>query len=158
MLKAGIHYSNFLSASFSTLRQVKSPLFCHNTLLINEVMVKMDKVFIKGLSIQTTIGFYSWEKEIKQTLVFNVAMAWDISSAAQNDELAKTLDYADIAIAIEKFANDNPVDLIETLAERVASFLMTTYQIPWLKLSIDKPGAIYNTETVGVEIERGQMF
>ena len=117
----------------------------------------MDKVFIKGLRIQTTIGFYQWEKEIKQTLVINLAMGWNTAKAAQNDELAKTLDYADISLAIERFANNNPVDLIETLAERLASFLMVEYHIPWLKLAIDKPGAVHNSETVGVEIERGQQ-
>jgi len=115
----------------------------------------MDKVFIKGLSIQTTIGFFQWEKEIKQTLVIDLAMGWDTAKAALNDELAKTLDYADISVAIERFANDNPVDLIETLAERLASYLMTQYHIPWLKLSIGKPGAVHNAQTVGVEIERG---
>ncbi len=114
----------------------------------------MDKVYIKGLSIQTTIGFFQWEKEIKQTLVIDLAMGWDTAKAAINDELAKTLDYAEISVAIEKFANDNPVDLIETLAERLASYLMTQYQIPWLKLSIGKPGAVHNAQTVGVEIER----
>jgi len=114
----------------------------------------MDKVYIKGLSIQTTIGFFQWEKEIKQTLVIDLAMGWNTANAAVNDELAKTLDYADISVAIEKFANNNPVDLIETLAERLANYLMTQYQIPWLKLSIGKPGAVHNAQTVGVEIER----
>lgn len=115
----------------------------------------MDKVYIKGLSIQTTIGFFQWEKEIKQTLIIDVAMGWNTASAARNDELDKTLDYADISVAIERFANDNPVDLLETLAERLASYLMTQYQIPWLRLSIGKPGAVHNAQTVGVEIERG---
>jgi dihydroneopterin aldolase len=117
----------------------------------------MDKVFIKGLHIQTTIGFFQWEKEIKQTLVIDVAMAWDTASAAENDELAKTLDYAEISIAIETFANENPVDLLETLAERMAAFLMSEFHIPWLKLTIGKPGAVHNASTVGVEIERGQL-
>lgn len=117
----------------------------------------MDKVFIKGLSIQTTIGFFEWEKQIKQTLVIDLAMGWNTAKAAENDELAKTLDYADISVAIERFANDNPVDLIETLAERLASYLMNQYGIPWLKLSIGKPGAVHNAQTVGVEIERGQQ-
>jgi len=115
----------------------------------------MDKVFIKGLSIQTTIGFYPWEKEIKQTLVLDITMGWNTASAAENDELAKTLDYAEISVAVEKFANENPVDLIETLAERIAALLIKNYHIPWLKLSIGKPGAVHNTQTVGVEIERG---
>ncbi len=117
----------------------------------------MDKVYIEGLSIQTTIGFFQWEKEIKQTLVIDLAMGWNTANAAINDELAKTLDYADISVAIEKFANDNPVDLIETLAERLANYLMTQYHIPWLKLSIGKPGAVHNAQTVGVEIERSML-
>jgi len=115
----------------------------------------MDKVFIKGLKIQTTIGFYEWEKQIKQTLVFDLAMAWNTAAAAKNDELAKTLDYAEISQEIESFANQNPVDLIETLAERTANHLMKKYGIPWLNLRIGKPGAVHNAETVGVEIERG---
>jgi len=47
----------------------------------------MDKVFIEGLNIQTTIGFFAWEKEIKQTLVIDLVMGWDTSIAAKNDEL-----------------------------------------------------------------------
>lgn len=116
----------------------------------------MDKVFIKGLSIQTTIGFFEWEKQIKQTLVFDLEMGWDTSVAAENDELSKTLDYAEISTQIETFANNNPVDLLETLAERLASFLMSTYAIPWLKLTINKPTAVHNAMSVGVEIVRGK--
>jgi dihydroneopterin aldolase len=117
----------------------------------------MDKVFIKGLTIQTTIGFFQWEKEIKQTLVIDVDMAWNTANAAINDELEKTLDYAEISKAIEVFANENPVDLLETLAERMAAYLMSQFNIPWLKLKIGKPGAVHNTDTVGVEIERSQI-
>ena len=117
----------------------------------------MDKVLIKGLSIQTTIGFYQWEKEIKQTLVIDLAMGWNTADAALNDELAKTLNYAEISEAVERFANENPVDLIETLAERLASYLMSQYHIPWLKLTIGKPGAVHNAQTVAVEIERGEQ-
>ena len=116
----------------------------------------MDKVFIQGLSIQTTIGFFQWEKEIKQTLVIDLAMGWNTAKAAENDALDKTLDYAEISEVIAQFANQNPVDLIETLAERLATFLMETYHIPWLNLKIGKPGAVHNAQTVGVEIERGQ--
>ncbi|WP_426359969.1 dihydroneopterin aldolase [Pseudocolwellia sp. HL-MZ19] len=115
----------------------------------------MDKVCIEGLSIQTTIGFYEWEKQIKQTLIIDLTLGWDIAKAALNDELDKTLDYAKISEDVEAFANANPVDLIETLAERLAQYLMSTYHIPWLKLKVGKPGAVHNTKTVGVEIERG---
>ncbi len=118
----------------------------------------MDKVYIEGLTFQTTIGFYQWEKEIKQTLVVDLAMGWNTAIAAENDELDKTLDYAAISEELVKFANDNPVDLIETLAERIATFLMAQYHIPWLKLKLMKPNAVHNATTVGVEIERGQAI
>jgi len=118
----------------------------------------VDKVYIEGLTFQATIGFYSWEKEIKQTLVIDLAMGWHIAPAAENDELAKTLDYAEISQAIVEFANANPVDLIETLAERIAAFLMAQYHIPWLRLKLMKPNAVHNATTVGVEIERGQQL
>ncbi|MEH6593993.1 MAG: dihydroneopterin aldolase [Colwellia polaris] len=117
----------------------------------------MDKVYIEGLTFQTTIGFYAWEKEIKQTLVIDLAMGWNTAQAAENDELAKTLDYAAISEAIVEFANANPVDLIETLAERIAAFLIANYQIPWLRLKLMKPTAVHNATTVGVEIERGSQ-
>jgi dihydroneopterin aldolase len=117
----------------------------------------VDKVYIEGLTFQTTIGFYAWEKEIKQTLVIDLAMGWNTAQAAENDELAKTLDYAAISEAIVEFANANPVDLIETLAERIAAFLITNYQIPWLRLKLMKPTAVHNATTVGVEIERGSQ-
>ena len=118
----------------------------------------MDKVYIEGLTFQTTIGFYQWEKEIKQTLVIDLAMGWNTALAAENDELAKTLDYAEISEAIVEFANNNPVDLIETLAERIATYLMTQYNIPWLRLKLMKPTAVHNATTVGVEIERGHQL
>lgn len=117
----------------------------------------MDKVFINGLTIQTTIGFFEWEKQIKQTLIVDLVMGWNIRPAALNDELDKTLDYAQISLVIEEFANNNAVDLLETLAERMSSFLMSQYQIPWLKLTIHKPNAVHNASSVGVEIERGQQ-
>ena len=117
----------------------------------------MDKIFIQGLSIQTTIGFFEWEKQIKQTLIFDVEFAWDIKPAAENDELAKTLDYADISLEIDRFANANAVDLLETLAERLAKHLMNKYSIPWLSIKIHKPNAVHNAQSVGVAIERGQQ-
>ena len=82
-------------------------------------------------------------------------MGTDIRGAANGDELAKTLDYAEISTLIDEFANANPVDLIETLAERLAKHLMDQYQIKWLRLKISKPTAVEQASGVGVIIERG---
>lgn len=118
----------------------------------------VDKVYIEGLTFQTTIGYYEWEKQIKQTLVIDLTMGWNTALAAENDELAKTLNYAEISEVIVKFANENPVDLIETLAERIAAFLIAQYNIPWLRIKLMKPTAVHNATTVAVEIERGQLL
>lgn len=114
----------------------------------------MDIVFIEGLNVQTTIGYYEWEKKIKQLLVFDLQMGTNIRAAASGDELAKTLNYAEVSTLIDEFANANPVDLIETLAERLAQHLIHTFGISWLKLKISKPTAVNEADAVGVIIER----
>ncbi|WP_371186507.1 dihydroneopterin aldolase [Thalassotalea maritima] len=124
--------------------------------LCKHEMRVMDIVFIEGLRIETTIGYYDWEKQIKQPLIFDLQMGCDIRAAAAGDELAKTLDYAVISSEIERFANAKVVDLLETLAENLAQHLMQTYAIDWLRLKINKPDAVANATGVGVIIERGQ--
>lgn len=114
----------------------------------------MDQIFIKGLAIQTTIGVFEWEKQTKQTLIIDLDMAWDIKPAAEQDDLTKTLDYAAISLFIEQFANENTVELVETLAQRLADALLAKYQLTWLQLSITKPHAVHNAQGVGVKITR----
>ena len=115
----------------------------------------MDIVFIKGLQINSTIGVFDWEKTIKQLLVFDVSLGCDIRDAAKNDDLTKTLDYAAISQEIETFCQANTVELLETLAERLAQHLISLYHLPWIKLTINKPTAVENAASVGVTIERG---
>ncbi|MDN3651967.1 dihydroneopterin aldolase [Thalassotalea ponticola] len=115
----------------------------------------MDIVFIEGLKIDTTIGYYDWEKTIKQPLIFDLQMGCDIRLAAAGDELHKTVNYADVAADIELIAQEKVVDLLETLAENMAQRLMQKYAISWLRLKINKPQAVANAQGVGVIIERG---
>lgn len=115
----------------------------------------MDIVFINGLTISTVIGVFDWEKTIKQTLIFDMQLGCDITPAASDDDLNKTLDYAAISLAVDQFCQQNTVELIETLAERLAAFLMKEFTICWVRLTINKPDAVENAAGVGVIIERG---
>lgn len=115
----------------------------------------MDTIFISGLKVDAVIGVFDWEKEIKQPLLFDLEMAWDIKPAALTDDLEKTLDYAQVSVDIEQFTLQKPVDLLETLAENLASFLMAKHGIPWLSMTIHKPDAVENANSVGVKIVRG---
>ena len=115
----------------------------------------MDNVFIEGLEVDTVIGVYDWEREIRQCLRLDLVCAWDNRRPAVNDDLHLALDYAALAERIQAFAAQARYQLVETFAERLAAVLMAEFQIPWLRLKITKPGAVPAAAGVGVEIERG---
>lgn len=114
----------------------------------------MDIIYLRELRIDTVIGVYDWEKRIKQTLVFDVELGTDIRRAAASDAVADTLDYKAVADRIVEFAGTHSFELVETLAERVAGLLIEEFQVPWLRLSINKPGAVPRVRDMGVRIER----
>lgn len=115
-----------------------------------------DIVFLRGLAIETVIGVYAWEREVRQTLRLDLEMAWDIRPAAASDSVDDALDYAAVADCLTTFAAGHHVLLIERLAEEMAALVMTRFRVPWLRLRLCKPGAVAAAQDVGVLIERGE--
>lgn len=115
-----------------------------------------DIVFIKELTTFASIGAYEWEHTIKQKLVFNLEMAWDFTKAAETDEVAYCLNYAEISEKMLAFVESSHFNLVETLAYRLADMLQQEYSISWLKLELHKPRAVAQAQSVGVIIERGK--
>lgn len=113
-----------------------------------------DKVFIKELAIITTIGVYDWEKGIKQKLLFDIEMIWDNRAAGLSDEVSDCLDYAAVSEQVSDFVSSHRFNLIESVAEQVATLILTQFNCPSVKISVSKPGAILNAKSVGVCIER----
>lgn len=116
----------------------------------------MDKVFIEELCVLATIGVYDWEKRIKQRLVLNLSMDWDNHLAAAKDDLSYALNYAAVSDAITHLVSNKPYGLIETVAERVADFVMDEFGVSRVSVTVRKPGAIVNASSVGVSIERSR--
>lgn len=114
----------------------------------------MDQVFIEGLRVETVIGVYDWEKRIRQTLVFDLWLGTDIRPAAGNDDIAQTLDYAQICEQVTEFVSSSRFELVETVAERVAQLILDNHPCPWIRLKVSKPGAVATATNVGVMIER----
>ena len=116
----------------------------------------MDIIFIRDLRIDTVIGIYAWERAIKQTLSFDLEMATDIARAAASDHIDDTLNYKAVAKRIIAFVEASEFQLVETLAERVAELVREEFAVPWLRLTLNKGGAVRGAKGVGVIIERGK--
>jgi dihydroneopterin aldolase len=114
----------------------------------------MDIVYLKQLKVETIIGIYPWERQIKQTLFLDLEMATDIRRAAQTDDIAHTLNYKAVSKRIQEFVGNSQFLLVETLAERVAEIILREFGVPWLRLNVNKRGAVRNATDVGVMIER----
>lgn len=115
----------------------------------------MDKVLIRGLSIDTVIGIYDWEKQIQQNLLIDLDIAWNTQLAAQTDEHSHALCYEKLSKRLQHLVTEKPINLIETVADIVANCVMSEFGSPWVRVKVFKPCAVPNTQTVGIEIERG---
>ena len=114
----------------------------------------MDIIFIRDLRIETVIGIYGWEREIKQIVSIDLEIGADIRAAAQSDNIDNTLSYKTVAKRLIEFVGASEFLLVETLAERIAEIVLTEFQAPWLRLTLSKPGAVRGARDVGVIIER----
>ena len=115
----------------------------------------MDKVFLTGLKVEATIGVFEWERQIRQSLCINLEAKTDTAKAAIHDRIEDALDYKNIAKYIQNFVSKSEYQLIETLSHDLAEALMQTFDIKWLRLCLNKAGAIRGAEGVGISIERG---
>ena len=116
----------------------------------------MDIVFLRDLKIETIIGIFDWEREIKQTVTLDLEMAADVAKAAKTDSIADTLDYKAVAKRLIDFVGNSEYKLVETLAERVADIVLNEFSVSWVRLRVNKPGAVRYAGDVGVIIERGE--
>ena len=116
----------------------------------------MDKIFLTGLKVEATIGIFEWERQIRQSLCIDLEMATNIAKAATQDRIEDALDYKSIAKYIQNFVSMSEYKLIETLSHNLAEALMQAFDIQWMRLRINKAGAVRGAEGVGVSIERGK--
>lgn len=116
----------------------------------------MDIIFLGGLEIDAVIGIYDWERTIKQKIVLDIEMAFDIRKAAETDDIRHTLDYKAVSERIVSFVESSEYFLVETLIEAIANILLTEFPTPWVRIILNKKGAITRARDVGIIIERGQ--
>ena len=116
----------------------------------------MDIVFIRELQIETVIGIYDWERKVRQTISLDIDMATDIHKAATTDNIDDTLSYKTVAKRLIEFVGQSEYELVESLAEQICVIIIEEFKVPWVKLTLSKPGAVRGSRAVGVMIERGK--
>ena len=116
----------------------------------------MDRVFIENLTVETVIGIFDWEREIRQAVSLDLEMDFDIRAAAASDRIEDTLDYKAVAKRLIRFVEQSEFQLVETLAQRCAEIVLAEFPVSRLKLRLSKPGAVRGSSAVGVIIERAR--
>lgn len=114
----------------------------------------MDLIYIRDLKIECVIGVYDWERRVRQTVILDLDLGADIRRAAQTDAIADTVNYKAVSKRLVEYVGNSQFQLVETLAERVAEILLTEFQLPWVRVRINKKGALRGANDVGVVIER----
>ena len=115
-----------------------------------------DRIFLHGLTAEGIIGFVDWERRVKQTVVLDIELPVDCRRAAISDEVSDTLDYKKVAKRVLAFIEASEFKLVETLAHRVALLILEEFAVAWVRIALNKPGAIRNSRDVGVVIERAR--
>jgi dihydroneopterin aldolase len=115
-----------------------------------------DRIFLHGLTVECVIGFIDWERRVKQAVVLDIELPVDCRRASLTDEVADTLDYKKVAKRVLAFVAASEFKLVETLAHRVALLILEEFGVEWVRVALNKPGAIRDSRDVGVVIERSR--
>ncbi len=113
-----------------------------------------DTIFLSDMRIETTVGIWDWERKIKQTVSVDLEMGADIRRAAASDSIEDTLNYKSVAKRVQQFVGESEFQLVETMAERIAETVLAEFDVPWIRVSVNKPGAIRGAKGVGIKIYR----
>ena len=115
-----------------------------------------DTIFLSDLRVDTVIGIWDWERKIRQTISIDLEMVTDIARAAKSDSIEDTLNYKKVAKRVQQFVADSEFQLVETLAEHIAQIILAEFEVPWVRVRVNKPGAIRGARDVGVLIRRSR--
>jgi len=113
-----------------------------------------DHIFLRGLTTECIIGFIDWERLTPQTVVIDLEFPCDCEHAARTDSVDDTINYKGVAKRVLAWVSDSKFQLVETLAHKLAMLLLDEFPLDWVRITINKPGAIRHSRDVGVSIER----
>ena len=117
-----------------------------------------DRITLTGVRVHANHGVFDFEREAGQEFVIDVSVAVDLAAAASGDDLDRTVNYGELAEAVAAAVSRDPVDLIETVAERVAAVALAFPAALEVEVTVHKPQAPISVPftDVAVTIVRGR--
>ena len=100
-----------------------------------------DRLAVLGIEAIGHHGVFDFEKRDGQLFKVDLALGLDTRPAARSDDLQDTVDYGSLVAAVKRAIEHDPVDLIETLAERIADVCLTDSRVEWAEVTVHKPDA-----------------
>ena len=116
----------------------------------------MDVIFISDLRLDILLGVYNWERQVRQTVQFDLEIGIPDTGRPRTDRISETIDYSKVVARIGSSLESNHFLLVERLAEHVAHIVMSEFRSPWVKVSVTKLAALKGVKRLGVTIERGK--
>ena len=114
----------------------------------------MDKVFIRDLKVQGILGIHDWERATPREIVINVTLFTDTRPAALSDNIADCVDYSAMAKKVRAHVESAARMTVEALANDIARLCLEEPKVRKVIVRVDKPGAVPDAVSVGVEVER----
>jgi dihydroneopterin aldolase len=118
----------------------------------------MDKIFIKNLHVLGILGIHPHEQRTPQEIRISVTVTTDITQAAQNDDILQSVNYSTLAKEIICFIESSHYLTIEALIDALAEKILANNLVNEVWLRIEKPNAVPEAESIGVEITRNRKI
>lgn len=100
-----------------------------------------DRLAVRGIEGFGHHGVFEAERRDGQTFLIDLVLGVDTRPAARTDDLQDTVDYGTLVAAVRKAVETDPVDLIETLAQRIADVCLNDQRVQWTEVTVHKPHA-----------------
>jgi 7,8-dihydroneopterin aldolase/epimerase/oxygenase len=100
-----------------------------------------DELSVTGIECWGHHGVFEHERREGQTFVVDLTLGIDTAPAAASDDLRDTVDYGNLVAAVQQAVEADPVDLIETLAQRLADVCLMDRRVEWARITVHKPDA-----------------
>jgi dihydroneopterin aldolase len=101
----------------------------------------LDRIAVTGIEARGHHGVFEVERREGQTFRVDVVLGVDTSTAAASDDLRETVDYGELVLRVKRAVESDPVNLIETLAQRVADECLDDERVEWAEVTLHKPEA-----------------